>query len=217
MCLGLSCVEATEFTFLKQRRDVWTKDVSVSSSEGLHGKQKYFMYKFMYKFTVFNCRCFPSPIKRAYLLSTLAEFMSRPIKKKEKLMLSDLLRFMFPKYPSCNNSAESMRKADSYFLQVSTDIHPSKLFEPLATPKENQSVGTIYEHLFHLLRTILVHVIFSRGEKKKRSSSFSSLLATTTHPYAPNRGTLTFHRNSRFSQDLFKCYLFVTFHSHNQN
>ena len=50
-------------------------------------------------------------------------------------MVSDLFSFVFPKYPSCNNSAQYMRKDDSYFLQVSTDIHPSKLFEPLATPK----------------------------------------------------------------------------------
>lgn len=114
----------------------------------------------MFKCIFFNCRGFPSLIKRAPLLSPLAGCMSGPIKKKKRLTLSDLFSFVFPKYPSCDNSAESVRKADSYFLQVSTDIHPSKLFEPLATPKESQSVGTIYEHPFHLLRTILAHVIF---------------------------------------------------------
>lgn len=31
--LRLSCLEASEYTFLKNRREVWTKDVSVSWSE----------------------------------------------------------------------------------------------------------------------------------------------------------------------------------------
>lgn len=81
--------------------------------------------------------------KGVSLSATLTGCMSGPIIKKKRLKVSDLFSFMFPKYPGCNNSAEYTRKADSYFLQVSTDIHSSKLFEPLATPKESQSVGTI--------------------------------------------------------------------------
>lgn len=155
----------------------------------------------MFKFTFFSCRCFPSPIKRSSLLSTFAECMSGAIKKEKRLRLSDLLSFMFPKYPSYNNRAEPMRKADSYFLQVSTDIHPSKLFEPLATPKENQSVGTIYEHLLHLLRTILVHLLFFQSKKNKQN--FSCLVPTRIPmlqigiplPSIESLGSLRIHSN----------------------
>lgn len=62
--------------------------------------------------------------------------------------------------------AEQMRNADSYFLQVSTDIHPPKWLEPLATPMAVQVLDSFTSISFRFC------ICYKNSKEKKCAFNF---------------------------------------------
>lgn len=98
---GLRCLKTAEYTTQKQKSYGLKMCLSLIPRDYI--ENKYFIYKFTFPVAGVS-PCWQGSLtldnKKGVLLSNLAECMSGPINKKNRLRVSDLFSFMSPKYLS---------------------------------------------------------------------------------------------------------------------